>query len=322
MDFLTRVKKVVRPVIGGLPERAYRRRRLRQLEASRPTLPPERLIADLGQLPLRAGAPVLVHSSLKALGYVQGGADAVVDALIEAFTLRRDGTVMLPTFTINGSMHQTLISESQFDQRMTPTNLGAIPEAFRRHPKARRSLHPSHSLAAIGPNAGQLVDEHQHCGSSFGEGSPMANLLAADGYLLGLGTDLGRVTFYHCLEEIADDFPIDVYTPHSPIDVACRDRNGQVHQFSIKAHAPAPAKRRIDHPDNRHLRSFFQDRFERHAGLSWHNVGEATSWLIKAKRLYAEIKQLMEAGITIYSSPSNLAAYRRAVDNDNRSETA
>ena len=141
------------------------------------------------------------------------------------------------------------------------------------------------------------------------------------GPMIGLGTDLGRVTFYHCLEEIEDDFPIDVFTPDSPIDVACRDGNGQVHQLSIKAHDPEPARRRIDQPDNEHLRSFFQDRFEQHAGLSWHKIGEADSWLIEAKKLYAEIKQLMQAGITIYSIPSDLSTYRRAVDSDNRSGT-
>ncbi|MEZ5930606.1 MAG: AAC(3) family N-acetyltransferase [Alphaproteobacteria bacterium] len=312
MNLLTRMKRAVRPVVLALPDRLQRRKRLRDLAASRKALSPDGLAADLDRLPIREGAVVLVHSSLKALGYVEGGAGAVVEALIGIVVERRGGTLLLPTFSIDGSMHRTLTSGRRFDQCATPSNLGAIPEAFRRHPKARRSLHPTHSLAAIGRDAARLVDGHHRCGSSFGEGSPMAELLAANGYLLGLGTDLGRVTFYHCLEEIERDFPIDVFTPDGPISVTCRSTDGALHELSIRAHDPNPAKRRIDRPENEHLRRFFQAAFEQRAGLSWHRIGEARSWLIEAKPLYAELKRLMQAGITIYSSPSDLAATSEA----------
>jgi len=270
----------------------------------------------LDKLPVRQGAPVLVHSSLKALGYVQGGAEAVVAALIEVFVTRRSGTVMLPTFSIQGSMHRTLTAGPLFDLRQTPSNLGAIPEAFRCHPLARRSLHPTHSFAAIGGEAEQLVEGHHLAGSSFGDGTPMAGLIAANGYLLGLGTDLGRVTFYHCLEEIEDDFPIDVYTSDSPINATCRDEDGGLHQLAIKAHDRARAQHRIDQPGSADLRAFFRDRLEHDADLSWHQVGEAASWLVEAQQLYAEIKRLMQAGITVYSSPSDLDTYRRTAEDE------
>ena len=320
MSLLTRAKHVVRPIIGDLPNRIHRRRRDRELAASRTTVSLERLVTDLDRLPIRPGAAALVHSSLKSLGYVDGGADAVVQALIELFVRRRGGTVMLPAFSIDGSMHQTLVSGRCFDLHATPSNLGKIPEAFRRHPEARRSLHPTHSIAAIGEMAATFIADHQLARSSFGKGSPMAKLLDADGYLLGLGTDLGKVTFYHCLEEIEDDFPMDVFTSDSPIDVTCRDQDGRMQQLSVKAHNRGLAQHRIDRPENRHLRDFFQDRFERHAGLTWHHVGEACCWLIKATSLYGEIKRLMQDGITIYSSPSDLTGYQQQAGEDSGSE--
>lgn len=319
MSFLSRVKTAVRPVIGDLPDRIHRRRRVRELEASRKAQSAESLAADLERLPIRAGAPVLVHSSLKALGYVDGGAEAVVDALINVFVERRGGTVMLPTFSIDGSMHGTLTSGRVFDLGSTPSNLGAIPETFRCHPRALRSLHPTHSFAAIGAEAEALVAGHHLAATSFGDGTPMARLLAADGYLLGLGTDLGRVTFYHCLEEIEGAFPLDVFTSCSPIDVTCLDHDGQTHRLSIKAHDSKVARRRIDQPENPELRAFFQARFERQADLTWHAIGEAPSWLIEAGQLYAELKRLMQAGITIYSSPSDLEACRRKAGDRNGS---
>lgn len=300
------VKDVIRPVVGGMPDRIQKLRRIRHLEASRPAVSAAKLVDDLAGLPVRRGAVVLVHSSLKALGYVQGGADAVVAALVEVFVERNAGTVMLPTFSIDGSMYRTLTSGRVFDVNATPSNLGAIPEAFQRHSEARRSVHPTHSLAAIGRDAASLVDGHHRCGSSFGPGSPMAEFLAAGGYLLGLGTDLGHVTFYHCLEEIEDDFPIDVFTPDSPIEADCRGDDGQIHRLHVNAHDGAVASTRIDRPENMAIRQFFQDRFERHAGLSWHPVGEASAWQVEAPRLYDQIKRLMQEGITIYSRKSDL----------------
>jgi aminoglycoside 3-N-acetyltransferase len=220
---------------------------------------------------------------------------------------------MLPTFSIDGSMHRTLLSGRVFDIAGTPSNLGAIPEAFRRHPLARRSLHPTHSLAAIGPGAEGLVAEH-HLSTSFGEGSPMARMMAAGGYLLGLGTDLGRVTFYHCLEEIEDDFPLDVFTADSPIEARCRDHDGRLHRLRINAHDAAAARTRIDRPENVAIRRFFQQQLESRAGLSWHGVGEASSWLVEAARLYEEARRQMRAGITIYSHARDIPGAAAVTD--------
>ncbi len=310
MNLRSLVKTVVRPLVGDLPDQIRQRQRVRALEASRVAVSKERLVLDLGRLPIRSGAPLLVHSSLKALGFVEGGAATVVDSLITAIVERNGSTVISPTFSIDGSMHRTLLSGRSFDQRATPSNLGAIPEVFRKHPRAKRSLHPTHSLAAIGPEAGALVEGHHLAGSSFGESTPMAKLLAAGGYLLGLGTDLGRVTFYHCLEEIEDAFPLDVFTPDSPLNATCRDEDGAVHNLSVRAHDPARTRGRIDHPESTALRAFFRERLEKHAGLSWHRVGETDAWLVEAERLYAEIKRLMQAGITIYSSPTDIEDFR------------
>lgn len=81
MSLLTRAKRVVRPMVGDLPDRIHRRRRDRELAASRTTLSPEQLAADFDRLPVRPGATVLVHSSLRLC------AGLPVERIAAAFTV-------------------------------------------------------------------------------------------------------------------------------------------------------------------------------------------------------------------------------------------
>lgn len=311
VSIISAIKDVLRPVVYSVPNRIQKFKRTKELKTSRPKISKERLVDDLSSLPVRSGAIVLVHSSLKALGYVEDGPSAVVDALMEAFVTKNSGTVMLPTYSIDGTMHQTLLSGRVFDIASTPSNLGAIPEAFRQHLSALRSIHPTHSFAAIGRDAQWLVEDHDTCGTSFGRGSPMAKMLESESYLLGLGTNLGNVTFYHCLEEIEDDFPINVFTADSPVTVECRGYDGQVHRLAIRAHDSTVSRTRIDRPENQEIRSFFTQWFEHHAAMKWYQVGQAKVWLIEAGQLYGEAKRLMRSGITIYSTKSDILEFER-----------
>jgi aminoglycoside 3-N-acetyltransferase len=153
--------------------------------------------AAFDRLPLPNHAVVFMHSSMSRLGYVEGGVATVVSALRGAVVEARDGTVAVPTFSMRGGMAETLRAGEIFDVRNTPSGTGRITELIRKQPDARRSLHPTHSVAAIGPRAARLVEAHHRDRRSFGPLSPFARLIEADGYILGLGVDLGPVTFYH-----------------------------------------------------------------------------------------------------------------------------
>lgn len=299
-------KSLLRPVVATVRQR-HRQSTLRQ---TRPPIGRERLIADLDTLPIARGAVVLVHSSLKSIGFVEGGAQTVVDSLVASIVDKRGGTLLLPTFSIDGTMHQTLASGRVFDSRSTPSNLGAIPETFRRQATTRRSLHPSHSFGALGSQAEELVARHHLAGTNFGRGTPMGLLIDRPAYLLGLGSDIGHVTFTHVVEDVEPDFPLRVYAD-PPFEVDCIDVAGATHRVRLPAHAPGEMqRRRIDHPENGFLRDFFAGWFEAHAGLTWHGVGEARCWLVPADAMYREFAALMRQGITIYARPEEIAAFQ------------
>lgn len=295
------LKRLVKPLVLPVIEWMKARLRQRELRAELPHQGTQAIVMALDQAGLPEGAAVLIHTSLKSIGYVEGGAEAVVDALIEAVVERRRGTLVLPTFSIDGTMHNTLSSGRVFDVRTTPSNLGAIPEVLRRRPGVARSVHPSHSFAALGPLATWLTEAHHLAGSNFGANTPMVRLLEKHGYLMGIGTHLGNVTFYHCLEDLLDDFPVTVYSEDSPFAVTCIDGAGRAHQLQLGAHAPAMAVTRIDRPENEVIRAHFTRHLEVYAGLRWFEIGATRGWVVPLEAMYRECVRLARQGVTVYS---------------------
>lgn len=167
---------------------------------------------DLAALGLRRGDTVLVHASLKSLGWVCGGQVAVVQALLDV--LGPDGTLAVPTQTMANSDPSRwtsppvpeawwpIIRESMpaFDPRLTPSwGIGLIGEQVRQWPGAMRSNHPHASFAAVGRLAAELTAEHR-LDSHLGEHSPLAALERADARVLLLGVGYDSCTAFHLAE--------------------------------------------------------------------------------------------------------------------------
>lgn len=150
------------------------------------------IVSGLRSMGVRGGDLIQVHSSLSSFGFVEGGAEAVVDALLEL--VAPGGTVMVPTFNHG--------AEYVFDVKTSPSYNGAITEAFRRRPQAARSVHATHAYAAIGPLAGELCAGHLKAGT-FGMESPLGKLARRGGWVLLLGVGMNRCTAGHLGERKA-----------------------------------------------------------------------------------------------------------------------
>lgn len=160
----------------------------------------EEIVAGLREIGLRRGDLVQVHSSLSALGYVEGGAEAVVAALLA--TIGPEGTLMVPTFN---HMARAAFDDDReiFDPRTTRSISGAITEVVRRRPDAFRSLHPTHPYAAIGPQARWLTAEHLEL-KTFDDRSPLGKLSAVGGKIVLLGVGMNCNTAAHIAETKAN----------------------------------------------------------------------------------------------------------------------
>jgi aminoglycoside 3-N-acetyltransferase len=159
---------------------------------------------------------LLVHSSLRSLGWVVGGEVAVVLALEDA--LGPEGTLVMPTHSsdltdpstwrnppVPESWWKTIRDEMPaFDRRMTPTlGMGCIPDAFRHQEGTVRSEHPCVSFAARGPLAEEITRNHS-LAMGLGDDSPLGRIFEHSASVLLLGVGHNRNTSLHLAEARAN----------------------------------------------------------------------------------------------------------------------
>ncbi|MFB3881711.1 MAG: AAC(3) family N-acetyltransferase [Armatimonadota bacterium] len=154
---------------------------------------------DLKRLGLGRGDVVFFHSSLKSIGWVEGGPDAVVDAFLDV--VGPEGLVAVPTLTWCFADYGP--GRVPFDPAETPSRVGAISEALRRRPDAHRSAHPTHSIAGIGRRADELVVGHERT-STFGKDGPYRRYVDWGAKIMFLGVDVTCNTTLHAIEDWLD----------------------------------------------------------------------------------------------------------------------
>jgi len=176
------------------------------------------IVQGLKELGLKRGDVVIVHTSLKSIGYVCGGAQAVIEALIEVVT--SEGTVVMPTQSWKNLDPGTGVhwnaEESDwdkirenwpaYDKHITPTNtMGAVAEMFRQWPGSIRTEHPARSICGWGKYAEYITAEHT-LSNIFGEESPIAKLYDLDAKVLLLGVGYDKNTSIH-LADVRAEYP-------------------------------------------------------------------------------------------------------------------
>ncbi|AOZ94113.1 AAC(3) family N-acetyltransferase [Paenibacillus crassostreae] len=155
------------------------------------------LLEQLQQMRINQQSVVLVHSSMKSLGEVEGGANTVLDVLEEYM---KDGLLVLPTHTwanINENNPKFYVEQS-------PSCIGILPELFRKRHGVIRSWHPTHSVAAKGQDADWFTKGDEAFDTPCARGSAWGKLLDHQATILLIGVDLRRNTFMHGVEEWLD----------------------------------------------------------------------------------------------------------------------
>ena len=177
--------------------------------------------------------PVLVHSSLSGLGYLPSGPQTLLDGILAH--LGPQGNIVLPTHSWN-LMNRGLRT---FNVRETPSCVGAVTEWFRKRPGVIRSLHPTHSVAAMGPNAEELTQNHENASTPCGLETPYHRLLEHDATILFFGAPLDTNTSYHCCEALAG---VPYLLQAENFEFELIDRLGNMHKRNLVLHQPGVAR--------------------------------------------------------------------------------
>lgn len=191
----------------------------------------EDIVRALKSVGVHKGQTIMVHTSLSSFGFVCGGAQTMIEALLEC--TGEEGTLMMPTQSWKNLDPETGVHWEEprewwqtirdnwpaYDKAITSTNtMGAVAEMFRKWPGALRSDHPARSVAALGRYAEYLTRDHE-LSNIFGEGSPVGKLYELDGYVLLMGVGYDKNTSIH-LADVRAEYPGKHYvTEHSAMMV-------------------------------------------------------------------------------------------------------
>lgn len=155
------------------------------------------LLTQLKSMNIDQNGTIIIHSSMKSIGNVEGGADTVLDVLSH---FMKNGLLVFPTHT----WEYVNQKQPKFYVETSPSNVGILTEKFRKRPNVIRSLHPTHSVAALGKDARSFIEDNEKFDTPCARGSSWGKLLDRQAKILLVGVDLKRNTFIHGIEEWMD----------------------------------------------------------------------------------------------------------------------
>jgi len=246
------------------------------------------LISQLEAAGIDRRGTLLVHSSMKSIGEVDGGADAVLDALSE---FMQEGLLVLPTHTWS----YIDAGNPKFDVESSPSCVGILPELFRKRKGVIRSCHPTHSVAALGRDAADFVAGAERFDTPCHRESPWGKLLDREATILLVGVDLRRNTFIHGIEEWAD-IPGRLTDGHENLFVVLGDGT----------EIPVPSRRHCGLPWSEHFWKV-EPILEDAGAIRRVKLGDADCWACNAVRMTEVLFAMLKDNPDLFSDNEPLS---------------
>ena len=181
------------------------------------------ILAQLRALCVPQDRPVMLHTSLRLVGEVEGGGEGLLDALITHVSAK-GGLLCVAAHTWNNlgkSERYTL------DLQKKESNLGAFARIALERGDGIRSENPSHAVVVFGERARALafVENEKHILTPTAPESCCGKLYSEGGAVLLLGVSQSKNTFLHAADEILQTKGRMMQKPY---DVTVRRADGTV----------------------------------------------------------------------------------------------
>jgi len=151
----------------------------------------EEILSQLETFRFAVGKHIHIHSSLKAVGEVEGKGEALLDCLIEFF-VQNGGLLSFPTHTWDNNV---------LDLNKSDTCMGMLSKLALQREDGVRSLNPTHSMVIFGETAAEYAKWDEDIDSSASPRGCYGKLSDVDGYILLLGVGQNKNTYIHAVEE-------------------------------------------------------------------------------------------------------------------------
>jgi len=184
---------------------------------------------------------LMIHSSLDGMMPMYTGNLSKLLSMLLSYCEQNNITLAMPTFFGGTNLQAKEYYEKGdqiFNVKRTASQIGLLTELFRITQNVKRSIHPTHSICAVGPLADQLIKNHHLADTTFGEGTPFGKMIKYKTLILGIGTKSQHsVTQIHAAEDImGSNYPIMLYS--NTIPVTCVDELGNNIVYNLRTKAP------------------------------------------------------------------------------------
>ena len=227
----------------------------------------DKLVSEFRRIGLSNSDVLLVHSSFKSFGGVEGGPQTVIDALMNV--LGSEGTLIVPRFNFDFSTYGTT-----WDVRSTPSHMGIISEFVRKDPRSKKVFHPIYPFSIIGKYADELI-KHRYKGG-YSKDSIFHQLLVYDAKIIQIDKVYKSTTLIHHAEEI---LKVD-YKYYKNFTGYVIDENGKKYEDTFNLYV-----RKIDEgyvTDVLPIGKILEDE----GVMNIDRIADATIWYMKARDVY------------------------------------
>ncbi len=255
----------------------------------KPLSEPEFEVLLKERMQVKPGDVLFIHSSVDKLN-ITFSPHKMLKILLKV--VGPEGTLLFPAWHFRQRAEEYLQKQPFFDVRRSPSVLGMLSELARRYPEAKRSIHPTSSIVAIGPKAEYLLLSHHLSEYPCGELSPFYRMMEFDAKIIGLGVKTEFLSFVHCPEDILkSNFPYPVRTTEV-YKAKVRDYEGNLLEVDTLAANKAIGNRDIPGFIRKYIPPIVAEDFT-FRGNDFFRVDSAG--------LFREIKDLALKGKTIYN---------------------
>ena len=215
---------------------------------------------------------VLVHTSFRSIGGVEGGCDSFIDAFCSYLS---QGLFLIPTHTWANVTEETPV----YDVRETVPCIGALPTVAAFRPDGVRSLHPTHSMTAFGARAAEYVRGEENSHTPCPVGGAWARLYDEGAKILLIGVGMNRNTYIHAVDEMID-LPSRLA---EPVTLYVVDKEGERHALSFCKHGESTGSENF---------GVFAAPLEELGALRYAMLGDARVGIFDVRRGTDEIKKM------------------------------